>query len=202
LNFFLFLEKIFLMAIKENNIYNIPNFLSLYRLVTTPVLFYLAYTNQEDLFFKLFILNMLTDALDGFIARKFNMQTEIGAKLDSTADFAMYLVGMYGMLKLKWDDLEPYKYSFFILIFFYLFIDIFSLIKFKEISSLHLISSKINGVVQGIFFFLLFTLGFNYYLYWFMFLLATLSFFENMFFLIKLKKMRSDLKGIWYQSGY
>jgi len=186
----------------KENIFTIPNILSLYRLLTVPLLFYIASAGYETLFFYWFLFNMFTDALDGFIARKFNMETEFGAKLDSVADFAMYLLAMYAMIRFKWYVLEPYKYSFYILIFYYLFIDIFALIKFKEIASLHLISSKINGVIQGIFFLLLFTIGFIPQYYWIMFALATFSFFENMYFLIKLKKMRSDLKGIlWYKTA-
>ncbi len=141
---------------------------------------------------------MFTDALDGFIARRFNMQTRLGAKLDSLADFAMYLAGMYGLIHLKWDVLEPYRYSFYMLVFYYIFIDIFALFKFKEISSLHLISSKINGLIQGLFFLLLFTYGFIPLLYWIMFVMASYAFFENLYYLIKLKKMRSDLKGIFW----
>ena len=183
----------------KENIYTIPNLLSLYRLLTVPVLFYVASTGNETLFFYWFLFNMFTDALDGFIARKFNMQTELGAKLDSIADFAMYLLAMYALIRFKWYVLEPYKYSFYLMIFYYLFIDIFSLIKFKEVSSLHLISAKINGVIQGLFFFMLFTIGLIPAYYWFMFILATLAFIENMYFLFKLKKMRSDLKGIFWQ---
>lgn len=183
----------------KENIYNIPNFLSLYRLITVPLLGYIAYLNKENLFFYWFLFNMFTDALDGFIARRFNMQTRLGAKLDSAADFAMYLLAMYAMLHLKWEDLSPYKYSFYLIILFYLLVDIFALIKFKEIASLHLIVSKINGVVQGFFFLILFSLGFNVYLYGFIFILALWSFVENMYFLVKIKEMRSDLKGIyWY----
>ena len=72
----------------QEKIFNIPNLLSLYRLLATPVLAYVAYLGEEQLFFYWFLINMFTDALDGFIARKFNMQTKLGAKLDSLADFA------------------------------------------------------------------------------------------------------------------
>ncbi len=184
---------------EKEQIYNIPNFLSLYRLLATPVLAYVAYLGEEQIFFYWFLVNMFTDALDGFIARKFNMQTKLGAKLDSLADFAMYLLAMFAFVQLKWTVLSPYKISFFIIFFYYMFIDIFALIKFKEIASLHLIISKINGIVQGGFFLLLFLVGFNKFYYWIMFILATIGFVENMFFLIKLEKMSSKMKGVfWY----
>lgn len=146
---------------------------------------------------------MFTDVLDGFIARKFNLQTRLGAKLDSLADFFMYLLALYAVLHFKWDELKEYQYSFYLIIFYYLLIDIFALFKFKEIASLHLISSKISGIIQGIFFLLLFTVGLIKPFYWLMFILTSFSFVENMFFLINLKEMRSNLKGIfWYKNLY
>ena len=187
------------MDTTKEQIYNIPNFLSLYRLLSVPVLFYIAYKGDEQLFFYWFLFNMFTDFLDGFIARRFNMQTNFGAKLDSTADFAMYLLAMYALLRFKWHDLEPYKISFFLLIFYYIFIDVFSLIKFKEVSSLHLISAKASGVLEALFFFMLFYKGFEPILYWIMFLVVSFSFFENVYFLFKIDRMRSDLKGIFWQ---
>ncbi len=183
---------------QKDKFLTIPNLISLYRLLSVPVLFYVAYKGHEKLFFYWFLFNAFTDALDGFIARKFNMLSKWGEKLDSLADFFMYLLAMYALLRLKSDALEPVKYSFYLLIFYYLFIDLFSLFKFREISSLHLYLSKLNGLVQSLFFLLLFTVGFNEKFYWFMFALASLSFIENMYFLIKLKKMRSDLKGIYW----
>ena len=188
------------MKKEKENIYNIPNLLSLYRLISVPALFYVAYSGQEKLFFYWFLFNISTDALDGFIARTFNLQTKFGAKLDSIADFAMYLLAMYAMLRLKWTALQAYQFSFYLIIFYYLFIDIFSLIKFKEIASLHLISSKVNGIVQSIFFILLFTIGFSAPYYWFMFALASYSFVENMYYLIKIDKMRSDIKGFLWKN--
>ncbi len=183
---------------KKEKFFTIPNIISLYRLLSVPLLFYIAYLGKEKLFFYWFLFNAFTDALDGFIARTFNMQTKWGAKLDSLADFFMYLLAMYALIRLKGDELEPVKLSFYLLIFYYLFTDLFALFKFKEISSLHLYLSKFNGIIQSLFFVMLFTIGFNPYFYWIMFIFASLAFVENMYFLIKLKEIRSDLKGIFW----
>jgi len=185
----------------KEKIYNIPNLLSFYRLITVPVLAYFAYTGNEKLFFYAFLFNMFTDALDGFIARNFNMQTELGAKLDSLADSFMYVLAFYAMYHLKWEAFQNYQLSFYLLIFYYFSIDLMALIKFKEISHFHLVSSKLAGVIQGLFFLLLFSKGFFSYLYWLMFFLSTLAFIENTYFIFKLNKMQSNIKGIfWYKN--
>ena len=187
---------------EKENIYNLPNLLSFYRLISTPVLAYLVYIGEEKLFFYWFLFNMFTDVLDGFIARRFNLKTRMGAKLDSLADSFMYLLAFWAMYRLKWDELQFYKISFFLLVFYYFFIDFFSLIKFKEISRLHLFSAKTAGVIQGIFFLVLFTSGMNDWLYKLMFTVSTFSFIENLYFLIKLNQMQSNLKGIFWHKKF
>lgn len=65
---------------------NIPNLLTLSRLLLTPVVIWLLLETQYALAFGLFILAGLTDALDGMIAKRFGQQTELGAYLDPIAD--------------------------------------------------------------------------------------------------------------------
>lgn len=69
---------------------NIPNRLSLTRLIITPImmLFYLATFIPYGKFVALglFIIGAITDFLDGHIARKFNMVTNLGKFLDPIAD--------------------------------------------------------------------------------------------------------------------
>lgn len=68
---------------------NLPNSLTLLRIALVPVL---AILLIQGLYFEallVFTLTSITDALDGFLARQFNMQTELGAYLDPIADKAM-----------------------------------------------------------------------------------------------------------------
>jgi cardiolipin synthase len=65
---------------------NIPNMLSLMRAVLVPVVFWLLLSGSFELAFFLFLLAGITDAVDGWIAKRFNMQTELGAYLDPLAD--------------------------------------------------------------------------------------------------------------------
>ena len=71
----------------EENIHNIPNLLTLIRVVITFAILYLIFAGFS---FKsialLFFIGMITDGLDGYIARKFNQKTEFGRKFDMVAD--------------------------------------------------------------------------------------------------------------------
>ena len=70
---------------------NIPNALSLVRIVLLPVFatLYLMSNQYSNLLywsFGVLLLSGITDSLDGIIARKFNQITELGKILDPVAD--------------------------------------------------------------------------------------------------------------------
>ena len=61
---------------RNKNIFTIPNILSMFRLLLLPVIVY-TYINQKDYVLTgiLLVLSGLTDLLDGYIARTFNMMS-------------------------------------------------------------------------------------------------------------------------------
>lgn len=65
---------------------NIPNLLTLLRLLLTPVVIWLLLEGQPVAAFGLFLLAGLTDALDGMIAKRFGQETQLGAYMDPVAD--------------------------------------------------------------------------------------------------------------------
>lgn len=72
----------------------IPNIISLLRLLSVPVTIYLIVENNYQAAFWLFIAAGVSDAVDGAIAKRFNVASEFGAYLDPLADKAL-LVGVY-----------------------------------------------------------------------------------------------------------
>lgn len=78
----------------------LPNLLSLARLAMVPWLMILL--NQQEYVWSLvvFLLAGASDAIDGFIAKHFNAETELGAILDPLADKAL-LVSCYIMLSVS-----------------------------------------------------------------------------------------------------
>ncbi len=72
---------------------NLPNALSLLRLVGTPALFWLAQLPDTRWAGAWFGILGLTDALDGFLARRWNQTSEFGSRLDGLADLLFYPSG-------------------------------------------------------------------------------------------------------------
>ena len=72
--------------------YNIPTYLTLLRIALIPLLavvFYLPWSYANETCTLIFILAGITDWLDGYLARKMNLETPFGAFLDPVADKLM-----------------------------------------------------------------------------------------------------------------
>lgn len=79
--------------------YIIPNVLTILRLLMVPVIVLLMIEHQMMSAFVLFVIAGITDGLDGFLAKRFDWTTELGAWLDPAADKAL-LVSIYVTLGL------------------------------------------------------------------------------------------------------
>jgi cardiolipin synthase len=73
---------------------NIPNLITLARILLVPVIVWAIASNQMQIAFALFLVAGLSDLVDGFLAKRFGMATELGAYLDPLADKAM-IVSIY-----------------------------------------------------------------------------------------------------------
>ncbi len=70
----------------SKQIFTIPNILSFFRILLIPAFVWAFFANMPYLSAGLVILSALTDVVDGFIARKFNMVSDLGKALDPIAD--------------------------------------------------------------------------------------------------------------------
>ena len=73
---------------------NIPNFITLGRVIAVPIVFWLLVTGQAKSAFFIFVAAGISDAVDGYLAKRFNWQTELGAYLDPLAD-KLLIVSIY-----------------------------------------------------------------------------------------------------------
>jgi cardiolipin synthase (CMP-forming) len=73
---------------------NLPNLITIARILLVPVIVW-AITSDQMLFaFILFLAAGLSDAVDGFLAKRFGMTSEFGSYLDPLADKAL-IVSIY-----------------------------------------------------------------------------------------------------------
>lgn len=73
---------------------SIPNLITLGRILLVPVVVWAITVGEMRVAFVLFLGAGISDAIDGFLAKRFGMATKLGAYLDPLADKAM-LVSIY-----------------------------------------------------------------------------------------------------------
>jgi len=176
----------------------IPNILSLYRLFMFPVIALMIYLGKEMAFAILLVISLNTDVWDGWIARRFRQQTPIGARLDSLADIGVYITALGGIVVFKMDEIATDAWVFYIFVVCYVIVTVSPLIKFGKIQSFHLYSIKAGGYLQGLFFILLFFVGYKPIYFYFMVNLSLMAFIENLVIQLLIPEMRSDVKGMYW----
>jgi cardiolipin synthase len=82
---------------------SIPNLITLGRILLVPIVVWAISSGAMWIAFVLFVVAGVSDAVDGFLAKRFNMTTELGRYLDPLADKALivsiYLaLGINGMI--------------------------------------------------------------------------------------------------------
>ena len=73
---------------------NLPNLITIARILSVPVIVWAIASGAMLIAFLLFLAAGLSDAVDGFLAKRFGMTSELGAYLDPLADKAL-IVSIY-----------------------------------------------------------------------------------------------------------
>src|SRR5210317_188482 len=88
----------------KNKIINLPNMITVFRIVLVPVLFVLLFFSPGKLqsFFAglVFSLASISDCVDGYLARRMNMVTDFGKFLDPLADKLLVGISLIMMIPL------------------------------------------------------------------------------------------------------
>ncbi len=182
---------------KRNHL-TIPNFLSFYRIMVFPLILWFIFQENESMFATFLIISLVTDVLDGWIARSFNLQSEFGARIDSVGDQGTYFLAFLGIYVFKWDVIAPHMEPFLLFVVLCVVLILLALLKFGKLPSFHLYSWKIGGYIQGFFFFTLFAFEFYPFFFYFMIIWANLAALEHIVIQLIIPRMRSNVKGLYW----
>lgn len=91
---------------KSQGFWNLPNSLTVARIAVVPVMVALLWDTPEPweavMACVVFVVAMLTDIVDGYLARKWNLVSVVGAFLDPLADKLMVATTMIMLVHLGW----------------------------------------------------------------------------------------------------
>jgi CDP-diacylglycerol--glycerol-3-phosphate 3-phosphatidyltransferase len=124
-----------------------PNQLSAFRLLLVPLLWAAAGFGQSAIVAVGLALGALSDILDGFLARRFNMQSEFGSRLDAIADTLTLLSAVGWVLLLQPQLIEDHPFLLAIAIGLATASLIVGWVRRRQVADLHLSSSRLAAVV-------------------------------------------------------
>ncbi|HXD78603.1 MAG TPA: CDP-alcohol phosphatidyltransferase family protein [Puia sp.] len=172
--------------------------ISLWRIAAFPLLVGLILFRQMTTFGYLLAFSFLTDAVDGFLARRFRVTSRAGTELDSLGDDLTVVAGVIGLFVFKMDLVRDQVVIVFMLSVLFLLHTIIALARFGQLTSFHTRMAKIAAISQAVFFIQLFLLPAP--ADWVFFIASGLTFldlFEEIAMSLSLEECESDIKGWW-----
>jgi len=176
---------------------NTPNAISIARLCATSVLLATVLLNRIEVFKWLLLACLLSDILDGLIARAFHLTSKLGASLDSLADAVTMFIGLLGILVFQKLFIFEHYPELLLIVVIYAVELIASLWRYGSLSSFHTLLDRIAAYMGGIFVMSLFLWGYYGWLFHFTVIVYVVALSEEMLLIYLLPEWRSDVGGIY-----
>ena len=152
---------------------------------------------QSIWFLVIYTFAGLTDVLDGWIARKFGMESEFGARLDSIADLVFYgILLIYLLPVMYWILPGEIWYAVWRIVVIRLLAYITAAVKFHRFASLHTWLNKLTGVAVFLLPYVLWSSYIDIYS-WFVCVLAFAASLEELAIHLFRTEYLADRKGLY-----
>ncbi len=176
---------------------HIPNILSLYRLAAAPVALWMAFSGHREAFFVLIIVSLISDLIDGPIARWTGQVSRFGAKVDTLADACTLLAGLSGLVILEPRIFQADLAWVIAFLASYAAAACASLLKFGRLPAYHLYTSKSAAFCAGVFFVVLYLYGFSRTFLLGVVCLGVLANTESFLVTLQLARPRTDIRSLF-----
>lgn len=179
-------------------IYYAVNGITLYRLLAAPVLFYFMITGRMDIFKWLLAVSFFTDAIDGYMARRFAVTSEQGARMDSIADDLTVLAAITGLFVWRMEFIREQYAVIVPLLLLYVLQTALALVRYGRISAFHTYLAKGAAVLQGVFLVLAFFAEPIEPLFYAVALLTAIDLLEETVLVMLLPRWQVNVKGLYW----
>tara|TARA_R110002073_G_scaffold13377_4_gene57161 strand:+ start:1105 stop:1701 length:597 start_codon:yes stop_codon:yes gene_type:complete len=178
--------------------FNIADWFSFYRVVAAPFLVLLLWLDERHFFAWLLLISYLTDAIDGYLARKLKITSPRGSQLDSFGDQITLVVGLIGLLVFENEFIRKNILLIGVAFVPYIIQMSIAYYKYGKATAFHTYLAKLSAIIQSIF--ILYSLFFvpNYALFYIMIGFGLLETFEEITLIYMYDTWASDVKGIYW----
>ena len=177
---------------------NIADWISLYRIIALPFLVLAIILDEKILFGWLLLVSLLSDVVDGYLARKLNIATKRGARLDSTGDILTLVVAIVAIYFFEREFVFEHYKAFLLIVGLYILQVILSFIRFGKLSSYHTFLAKAAAVFQGAFILSLLFFEAQYWLFYLTLIISVAEILEEIIITFIIPKWRANVKGLYW----
>jgi phosphatidylglycerophosphate synthase len=183
---------------RRARIWTTSNARSFYRLCAAPVVIWAALSEQRMLFLVLMLVSLASDAIDGFLARRWREETRLGARLDALADSLTLGAGLTGVWVFERTPFIAQPVWLLLFLGALTLATLVTLIRFRRLPAFHLYSFKLADLGLTAFFVAVFVLDFYQWAYVASMSLATFAALEIVAVALVIDRFQPDLKGLWW----
>ncbi len=179
--------------------YYIINAITWYRVIAAPILILLLVFDRIDIFKWLLPISFFTDAIDGFLARKYKVTSIFGARLDSIGDDLTVLAGLVGLIVWKpgffIDNLIPLAT---LAVLFVIQVGL-AIYRYRKTTSFHTYAAKIAAIAQGCYLILFFLLpDLPPWAFYIPVVITAIDLLEEIILVMVLPTWQANVKGLFW----
>jgi phosphatidylglycerophosphate synthase len=176
----------------------IPNIISGLRILAAPALLVLIWLGQLNAFAWLLAAALISDVLDGAIARHFGYVSDIGSLLDSTADLLIFIVAAIGIWRFHPELVTDHPLSFLLVVTLWVCGSLIGVMRYGRMASFHTFLSRLTAYCVGAFVAVLFLWGLQPWLLWAAVSLCVISHLEEFILMALLPTWTPNVRGLYW----
>lgn len=184
--------------LNPKNKLSLPDWLSVYRIISSPFLILLIFFDFRILFGVFLLVSFLTDALDGYLARRMNIVTQRGAQLDSIGDIITFTVGLVGIVKFEMAFVLEQVWLIILTFGLYMLQLLMAYLRYGMPSSFHTYLAKLSAIIQATFMIWLFFIGVDIWLFYVAVALSIIETVEEIILILMLPEWKANVKGLFW----
>ena len=177
---------------------SLADVISLYRIFAAPILILVSVLGFREAFIVLFIVIIVTDLLDGVLARLLKQESPLGWWLDSIGDFLTFLAALVAIVIFQREFLIEHGWGVGVIAVGFLVQVLVGYWKTKNIIRLHTILAKTASFLQTTFLVALFFSGFFKGLFSITVISSVLTNIEEIIIFLMYGDVDPNTKGIFW----
>ena len=177
---------------------HIPNIISGLRILASPALVVLIWLGWQNPFAWLLAAALISDILDGAIARHFGYVSEFGSLLDSIADLLIFIVAAIGIWRFHPKLVADHFFAFLLVVTLWIGGSLIGYLRYGRMASFHTQLSRITAYGIGAFVAVLFLWGFYSWLMRVAVALCVVSHVEEFILMALLPHWTPNARGLYW----